>query len=118
MPLNLNEDKVFLINEDGKKCKEWTILKCLYGEIKQDNQVYILSNSVWYGMSNDKYERINKNIKAIQEDFYIDDCTKESTHNFQVNYLMKLVNKLLLMVTRWKFVIFLIQKKKNLFIQK
>ena len=94
MPLNLNEDKVFLINEDGKKCKEWTILKCLYGEIKQDNQVYILSNSVWYGMSNDKYERINKNIKAIQEDFYIDDCTKESTQKSIMKQKLKGVKQI------------------------
>ena len=79
--INLAQDKVILLNEDGNKYKEWSILKCLYGELKLDNQVYILSNAVWYGLPNDKYERINQNIKNIIEKIEIDEIVKNNTKN-------------------------------------
>ena len=72
-------DKIVLINEDGQKYKEWPIIKCLYGEMKIDDQVYILSNSIWYGLSKDKYERINENINNIIEDIQIEETVKANT---------------------------------------
>ena len=72
-------DKIVLINEDGQKYKEWPIIKCLYGEMKIDDQVYILSNSIWYGLPKDKYERINENINNIIEDIQIEETVKANT---------------------------------------
>lgn len=77
--LDFINDKIVLINEDGQKYKEWPIIKCLYGEMKIDDQVYILSNSIWYGLSKDKYERINENINNIIEDIQIEETVKANT---------------------------------------
>jgi len=77
--INLAQDKVILLNEEGNKYKEWSVLKCLYGEIRLDNQVYILSNAVWYGLPADKYERINKNIENIIEEIEVDEIVKTNT---------------------------------------
>lgn len=79
--LDFSKDKIILINEDGKKYKEWSILKCLYGEMKIDNQVYILSNAMWYRVPQDKYDRINKNISEIIDDLQIDKSVKQNTTN-------------------------------------
>lgn len=77
--IDLNQDKIILLNEEGNKYKEWSVLKCLYGELKLDNQVYILSNAVWYGLSVDKYERINKNIENIIEKIEVNETVKHNT---------------------------------------
>ena len=77
--LDFINDKIVLINEDGQKYKEWPIIKCLYGEMKIDDQVYILSNSIWYGLPKDKYERINENINNIIEDIQIEETVKANT---------------------------------------
>ena len=77
--LDFINDKIVLINEDGQKYKEWSIIKCLYGEMKIDDQVYILSNSVWYGLPQDKYVRINENINSIIENIQIDETVKANT---------------------------------------
>lgn len=79
--LDFINDKIILINEDGQKYKEWSIIKCLYGEMKIDNQVYILSNSIWYGLSKDKYERVNENINSIIDNIQVDEIVKTNTTN-------------------------------------
>lgn len=79
--LDFINDRIILINEDGQKYKEWSIIKCLYGEMKIDNQVYILSNSIWYGLSKDKYERVNENINSIIDNIQVDEIVKTNTTN-------------------------------------
>lgn len=79
--LDFINDRIILINEDGQKYKEWSIVKCLYGEMKIDNQVYILSNSIWYVLSKDKYERVNENINSISENIQVDEIVKTNTTN-------------------------------------
>ena len=79
--LDFINDRIILINEDGQKYKEWSIIKCLYGEMKIDNQVYILSNSIWYGLSKDKYKRVNENINSIIDNIRVDEIVKTNTTN-------------------------------------
>ena len=49
--------------------------------MKIDNQVYILSNSIWYGLSKDKYERVNENINSIIDNIQVDEIVKTNTTN-------------------------------------
>mgnify|MGYP004559413373 FL=1 len=79
--IDIIKDKILLINEDGNIYKDWSVYKCLYGEVKIDDQVYILSNSVWYGLPNSKYERIKQNIEDIYDDLQVDDSVKINTTN-------------------------------------
>ena len=79
--LDFINDKIILINEDGQKYKEWSIIKCLYGEMKIDDQVYILSNSIWYGLPKDKYDHINENINSIEDNIQISETVKINTMN-------------------------------------
>lgn len=70
----IKEDEVWLLNDNGKAEKKWTVYNCLYGEveIKDHNDVYILSNKVWYSLSKSKFNIINSSINEIVDEYNVD----------------------------------------------
>lgn len=76
---DLIKDKIILLDEEGKKYKEWSIIQCLYGEVKKEDDVFVLSNKTWYKVPKDKIDRINKNIEEITERYYISKSVIENT---------------------------------------
>ncbi|KAA6405157.1 DUF6119 family protein [Candidatus Tokpelaia sp.] len=63
---NLKEDSIKLLDGSGDSKKEWSVFRCLYGEIDYNGTNYILSHENWYEVPKDKFERVNRKIKEIE----------------------------------------------------
>lgn len=58
-------DSLQVVDEDGKRLKEWRVLDCLYGEMSFNGVNYILSHGDWFSIEKDKYDRVIQATNAV-----------------------------------------------------
>lgn len=62
----LNRKKIFAVDSDsGRTYTGWSVFKCIYCEIEQDGNTYILSSGTWYRVAGDFVTDINERIERI-----------------------------------------------------
>ncbi|MDH8281596.1 DUF6119 family protein, partial [Klebsiella pneumoniae] len=44
----LKKNYLHVLNADFESIKKWSLYRCLYAEIKEGDQNYILRDSIWY----------------------------------------------------------------------
>jgi uncharacterized protein (TIGR04141 family) len=54
-----------LSQQTGNVYRAWTVYRCLYCEIDQGNETFLLNNGKWYRLGADFRERINKQFEQI-----------------------------------------------------
>jgi uncharacterized protein (TIGR04141 family) len=68
LPTNLSQaktTKVHILDDSKTELKNCSIYDCFGYEISQGSATYVLSSGIWYEVTSDFVERINKTIKSI-----------------------------------------------------
>lgn len=64
---NLKSKKIHILNDHNVPIKAWSIYRCLYVEVKNDNREYMLRNGEWYAVSHNFINEINNSISSIPQ---------------------------------------------------
>ncbi|MDY4317117.1 TIGR04141 family sporadically distributed protein [Pectobacterium actinidiae] len=62
---NLKEKNIHILDADYQSIKKWSIYRCLYAEIKNGDQNYILRDSIWYVADRKFLSTIDDEISKI-----------------------------------------------------
>jgi uncharacterized protein (TIGR04141 family) len=75
---------IFAVSQQtGDVFEWWTVYRCLYCEIDQGNETYLLNNGKWYRLGADFRERINEEFtKVPRSDLSFPDFTDKSEAEF------------------------------------
>jgi len=71
-PVDFKAASIKSYNSNDVKLKEWTLYKCLYAEMREDDSLYLLNDGLWYKVEGNFYtevERAYNNVMVAQIDF-------------------------------------------------
>ncbi|EGR3257455.1 sporadically distributed protein, TIGR04141 family [Vibrio parahaemolyticus] len=83
----MKKDKVYTLNLDYNVIRTWSIYRCLYAEVNDNNEQYILRNGDWYSINNKYLDTLNEcmsKIKPYDFSFPIYDKETEYIYNKEV----------------------------------
>jgi len=59
----LKSDSVYINNSEYQSIKNWSVFRCLYAELKVNDEQFILRNGIWYRVDTDFVKSVNQYIK-------------------------------------------------------
>lgn len=88
----IKNKKIHTLNEQNEVINSWSIYRCLYAEIKNDERSYILRNGVWYCADGDFLTSIDNAINNIK---VYEDCASLPVYSFEreEDYIQGLCDK-------------------------
>ncbi|HGU1101926.1 TPA: TIGR04141 family sporadically distributed protein, partial [Escherichia coli] len=63
---DLKGSSLHVLDADYQSLKKWSLYRCLYAEIKEGDQNYILRDSIWYVADRKFVSTIDNEIKRIK----------------------------------------------------
>jgi uncharacterized protein (TIGR04141 family) len=63
---NMKNQKIHIMNNDDTSYNWWSAYSCLYAEVENNGELYILRNNTWYLVNIDFAERIDKSLEKIK----------------------------------------------------
>lgn len=61
----IKQRPVYSVNNDGDKISSWTAYRCLYAEIEEENDYYLLNGGKWYKITNNFVQEIKKAYRNL-----------------------------------------------------
>lgn len=64
--LDLKNRRVLCLDEDGRPLHGWNAYRCLYAEVYQESDVYLLTNNHWYRVNRDLVDEIEAWYEGLE----------------------------------------------------
>jgi uncharacterized protein (TIGR04141 family) len=62
----LRSHDVLAVNDEGSFPYSWPVYKCIYCEVDQDNETYLLTAGRWYKVSPDFVRKVNESFERLE----------------------------------------------------
>ncbi|MBP2167956.1 uncharacterized protein (TIGR04141 family) [Erwinia toletana] len=82
----LKEQKIYIISDTEATYKWWSAYNCLYAEVENNDELFILRNSTWYSVNVDFLKKIDQTLEKLTfYDYSLPDYNhdREDKYNFE-----------------------------------